>query len=64
MNQLNEHLYTNPAPAPASDNSDREQLEVTMTWVSTKLEKINGYTLAAVAMILSTLITIVWIVSN
>ena len=64
MNQINEHLDKNPAPAPASDNSDTERLEVTSTWFSVKLEEINLYTLAAMAMILMSIVAIVWIISS
>jgi hypothetical protein len=59
MNQINEHLDKNPAPAPASDNSDTERLELKSRWFSVKLEEINGYTLAAMAMILTALVIIV-----
>jgi hypothetical protein len=64
MSQINEHLDRNPAPAPASDNTDTERLEVTSTWFSVKLEEINVYTLTAIAMILASIVAIVWIVSN
>jgi hypothetical protein len=63
MNQINEHLDKNPAPAPASDNSEVEQLEVKSGWFSVKLQEINGYTLAAMAMILTALIIIVAILA-
>jgi hypothetical protein len=58
MNQINEHLDKNPAPAPAADD-DKERLEVKSKWFSVKLEEINGYTLAAMAMILTALVIIV-----
>ncbi len=64
MTNINEHLDKNPAPAPASDNSDTERLEVTSSWFSVKLEEINGYTLTAMAMILVAVVAVVWIVSN
>jgi hypothetical protein len=63
MNQINEHLEKHPAPAPASDNSEVEQLEVKSGWFSVKLQEINGYTLAAMAMILTALIIIVAILA-
>jgi hypothetical protein len=63
MNQINEYLDKNPAPAPASDNSEVEQLEVKSGWFSVKLQEINGYTLAAMAMILTALIIIVAILA-
>ena len=59
MTQINEHLDKNPAPAPGADDSDREQLEVRSRWFSVRLDAINGYTLAAMAMILTTMIIIV-----
>ena len=59
MSDLNEHLDKNPAPAPASDNTDKERLELKSKWFSVKLEEINGYTLAAMAMILTALVIIV-----
>jgi hypothetical protein len=64
VTNINEHLDKNPAPAPASDNSDTERLEVTSSWFSVKLEEINGYTLTAIAMILVAMVAVVWIVSN
>lgn len=64
MSDLNKHLDKNPTPAPASDNTDLERLEVKSRWFSVKLEEINGYTLTAMAMILVTIVAIVWIVSN
>ncbi len=64
VTNINEHLDKNPAPAPASDNSDTERLEVTSSWFTVKLEEINGYTLTAMAMILVAVVAIVWIVSN
>jgi len=59
MNQINEHLDKNPAPAPACDNTDTERLELKSRWFSVKLQEINGYTLAAMAMILTALVIIV-----
>ncbi len=60
MSQINEHLDKNPAPAPAADEQDtRERLEVKSKWFSVKLEEINGYTLAAMAMILTAIVIIV-----
>lgn len=64
MSQINEHLDKNPAPAPCEDNTDTERLEVKSRWFSVKLEEINGYTLAAMAMILASIVAIVYIVSN
>ena len=64
MNQINEHLDKNPTPAPASDNTELERLEVKSRWFSVKLEQINAYTLTAMAMILATLVAIVWIVTK
>lgn len=63
MSQINEHLDKNPAPAPGADD-DKERLEVKSKWFSVKLEEINGYTLAAMAMILASIVAIVWIVSQ
>ena len=62
MSQINEHLDKNPAPAPAA-NDDVERLEVKSRWFSVKLEEINGYTLAAMAMILTTLVIIVALIT-
>ena len=39
--------------------NDREQLEVRSKWFSVRLDAINGYTLAAMAMILTAMIIIV-----
>ncbi len=65
VTNLNEHLDKNPAPAPGSDNSDsKEHLEVETTWFKLKLEDINAYSLIAIAMILATVVAIVWIVSQ
>ncbi len=65
VTNINEHLDKNPAPAPASDNTDsKEQLEVETGWFKLKLEDINGYSLAAIAMILVAVVAIVWIVSQ
>ena len=61
MSQINEHLDKNPAPAPAADEVER--LEVKSRWFSVKLEEINGYTLAAMAMILTALVIIVALVT-
>jgi hypothetical protein len=63
-NNLNEHLAKNPTPAPCEDNTDTERLEVKSKWFSVRLEEINGYTLAAMAMILAALVAIAYIVSN
>lgn len=63
MQNLNEHLDKNPAPAPGADDTV-ERVEVKSRWFSIKLEEINGYTLAAIAMILTTLVAIVYIVSQ
>ena len=59
MTQINEHRDKNPTPAPGADDSDREQLEVRSRWFSVRLDAINGYTLAAMAMILTAMIIIV-----
>jgi hypothetical protein len=59
MSQLNEFLDKNPAPAPGADSDDRERLEVSSRWFSVKLDEINGYTLVAMAMILTALVLIV-----
>ena len=65
VTNLNEHLDKNPAPAPASDNTDsREHLEVETSWFKLKLEDINAYSLTAIAMILTAVVAIVWIVSQ
>ena len=42
-----------------SEVNDREQLEVKSRWFSVRLDAINGYTLAAMAMILTAMIIIV-----
>lgn len=63
MSRINEHLDKNPAPAPAA-NDDVERLEVKSKWFSVKLEEINAYTLIAMAMILASIVAIVWIVSQ
>ena len=39
--------------------NDKEQLEVRSKWFSVRLDSINGYTLAAMAMIFTTMIIIV-----
>ena len=39
--------------------NDKEQLEVRSKWFSVRLDAINGYTLAAMAMILTAMIIIV-----
>lgn len=62
MSQINEHLDKNPAPAPAADDT-MERLEVKSRWFSVKLEEINGYTLTAMAMILTTLVIIVALIT-
>ena len=62
MSQINEHLDKNPAPAPAADDV-MERLEVKSRWFSVKLEEINGYTLAAMAMILTALVIIVALIT-
>jgi hypothetical protein len=59
MSDLNKHLDENPTPAPCEDNTDKERLELKSKWFSVKLEEINGYTLAAMAMILTALVIIV-----
>jgi hypothetical protein len=59
MSNLNKHLDETPEPAPCEDNTDRERLELESKWFSVKLEEINGYTLAAMAMILTALVIIV-----
>jgi hypothetical protein len=64
MSDLNKHLDKNPTPAPCEDNTDTERLEVKSRWFSVKLEEINGYTLTAMAMILASIVAIVYIVSN
>jgi hypothetical protein len=43
----------------SNEINDREQLEVKSKWFSVKLDAINGYTLAAMAMILTAMIIIV-----
>jgi hypothetical protein len=43
----------------SNDINDKEQLEVKSKWFSVKLDAINGYTLAAMAMILTAMIIIV-----
>lgn len=66
-NELNEHLDQHPAPAPASDNTDSdtvERVEMRSRWFSVKLEEITTPTLIALAMILGTLISIVYIVAE
>ena len=45
-------------------NDDKETIEVTSSWFSIKMEEINGYTLAATAMILAAIVAIVWIVAQ
>ena len=65
VTNLNEHLDKNPSPAPASDNTDsREHLEVETSWFKLRLEDINVYSLTAIAMILTAVVAIVWIVSQ
>lgn len=46
------------------DDNVRERVEVRSRWFSIKLEEINGYTLAAVAMILASIVAIVYIISK
>ena len=43
--------------------NDKEQLEVKSKWFSVRLDAINGYTLAAMAMIFTTMIIIVAILA-
>ena len=68
MTQINEHLDQNPAPAPASDNTDSDQtverVEMRSRWFSVKLEEITASTLLALAMIMGTLIAIVYIIAE
>jgi hypothetical protein len=45
-------------------NDDKETIEVTSSWFTIKMEEINGYTLAATAMILAAIVAIVWIVAQ
>ena len=47
-----------------NNNNERETIEVTSSWFSIKMAEINGYTLTAIAMILVTLVAIVWIVTQ
>lgn len=63
MSQINEHLDKNPAPAPAADDTV-ERVEVKSKWFSIKLEEINAYTLTAIAMILTAMVAIVYIVTK
>ena len=63
MTKINQHLDKNPAPAPASDNTDTERLEVSSRWFSVRLQEINGYTLVAIAMILAAMVLIVAILA-
>lgn len=66
MTQINEHLDRHPAPAPASDNTDHEveRVEMRSRWFSIKLEEINANTLAALFMILATVVAVVYIVTQ
>ena len=63
MTKINQHLDTNPTPAPASDNTDTERLEVSSRWFSVRLQEINAYTLVAIAMILAAMVLIVAILA-
>jgi hypothetical protein len=45
-------------------NNEQETIEVTSSWFTIKMQEINGYTLAATAMILAALVAIVWIVAQ
>jgi hypothetical protein len=55
MKKLNDVLDE----TPTENISDTEQLEVKSKWFSVKLDDINGYTLVAMAMILTAMVLIV-----